>query len=296
MHPRVAYVTHSGSAAPDPDLQAATTAIEAAGLDPEVHAWDSDTAWGEFDLVLVRSPWDHAVRRQDFLRWARRVEDQTRLANPAVTLARNTDRTYLRDLRKQGLPVVDTVWLEPGEDPSQCAAQLYALGWDRCVVRPHIGTGSAEVEVVDGVDRVARAAGSLAERGAVAMVQSAPWIEESGAHLSVVFLDGQISHAVTTPGDRPPVGSVPEHAAVIDDTITDLASAVFDAARAGENLLYARVDLVNEGGQWLLWGFEATDPCLFLDAAAGSAATLGHAVREWIMPDARAADFLVGSG
>ena len=128
MHPRVAYVTHSGSAAPDPDIDVALPALEAAGLDPEVCAWDADATWDAFDLVLVRSAWDHSARRQDFLRWARSVEDQTRLANPALTLARNTDRTYLRDLRKQGFPVVDTVWLEPGDDPAVAEAQIGARG------------------------------------------------------------------------------------------------------------------------------------------------------------------------
>jgi O-ureido-D-serine cyclo-ligase len=294
MHPRVAYVTHAGSAAHDPDLDVALPAIEAAGLDPEVHPWDSTVEWDRFDLVLVRSAWEHTRRRPDFLRWARWVEDHTRLANPAVTLARNTDRTYLRDLRKDGLPVVETIWLEPGEDPALCQAQIDERGWDRCVVRPHIGTGSDGLVVVDGVTSAARVAGSLAEGGAVAMVQPAPWVEDPSGTMSVVVLDGHISHGVVT--DHVHGRSGPELATDLDDAITDVVSAVFDAASAGEQLLYARVDLVNDGGEWLLWGFEATDPCLFLDAAPGSGAVLGRAVRAWIMPEAQAADFLVGSG
>lgn len=287
MHPRVAYVTHSGSAAPDPDIDVALPALEAAGLDPEVCAWDGDATWDAFDLVLVHSAWDHSARRQDFLRWARSVEDQTRLANPALTLARNTDRTYLRDLRKQGFPVVDTVWLEPGDDPAVAEAQIGARGWERCAVRPHIGTGSAGVEVADGVSQAARTAAGLAAQGAVAMVQPAYWSDQ--AHRSVVVLDGQITHAVTAP-----VGSTAPKPADVDEGVADLTRAVFDIARAGEQLLYARVDLVHDDSDWLLWGFEATDPCLYLDAT--SAGALGQAVREWIMPEAQARDFLVGSG
>ena len=287
MRPRVAYVTHSGSADPDPDIDVALPALEDAGLDPEVCTWDSDAAWDAFDLVLVRSPWDHSARRQDFLRWARSVEDLTLLANPALTIARNTDRTYLRDLRKQGFPVVDTVWLEPGDDPAVAEAQIDARGWERCVVRPHVGTGSAGVEVADGVAQAARTAAAMAAHGAVAMVQPAYWSDQ--AHRSVVVLDGQITHAVTAP-----VGTTAPMPADVDEGVADLTRAVFDSARAGEQLLYARVDLVHDDSDWLLWGFEATDPCLYLDST--SATALGQAVREWIMPEAQAGDFLVGSG
>ena len=287
MRPRVAYVTHSGSADPDPDIDVALPALEAAGLDPEVCTWDSDAAWDAFDLVLVRSPWDHSTRRQDFLRWARSVEDHTLLANPALTIARNTDRTYLRDLRKQGFPVVDTVWLEPGDDPAVAEAQIDARGWERCAVRPHVGTGSAGVEVADGVAQAARTAAVMAAHGAVAMIQPAYWSDQ--AHRSVVVLDGQITHAVTAPA-----GTTAPMPADVDEGVSDLTRAVFDSARAGEQLLYARIDLVDDDGEWLLWGFEATDPCLFLDST--SATALGQAVREWIMPEAQAGDFLVGSG
>ncbi|MCB0922538.1 MAG: hypothetical protein KDC08_12090, partial [Actinobacteria bacterium] len=268
-------------------IDVALPALEDAGLDPEVCAWDGDATWDAFDLVLVRSAWDHSARRQDFLRWARSVEDQTRLANPALTLARNTDRTYLRDLRKQGFPVVDTVWLEPGDDPAVAEAQIGARGWERCVVRPHVGTGSAGVEVADGVAQAARTAAAMAAHGAVAMVQPASWSDH--AHRSVVVLDGQITHAVTAP-----VGTTAPMPADVDEGVADLTRAVFDSARAGEQLLYARIDLVDDDGEWLLWGFEATDPCLYLDST--SATALGQAVREWIMPEAQAGDFLVGSG
>ena len=293
MHPRVAYVTHRGSAPPDPDISVALAGLESAGLDAQTCAWDGHTEWDEFDLVLVRSPWDHATRRQDFLRWARRVEGVTRLANSAVTFARNTDRTYLRDLHGHGLPVVDTVWFEPGDDPDTLASQIRARGWQRCTVRPHVGTGGAGVEAVDGPEEAAVAAHDLAVHGAVAMVRNASW-SGHGRRLSVVMLGGRVSHAVLTSDDRGPTGAAVETDR--PEPLVDLAASVHAVAAAGEELLYARIDLIDDEDQWVLGAFEATDPCLFLEASPDAAVRLGHTVREWIMPEAQAADFLVGSG
>lgn len=294
MHPRVAYVTPE--AATEPDTAAALSAIEAAGMDAQSRSWDSDTAWDEYDLVLVRSAWGHEQRRQDFLRWARWVEDHTRLANPAVTLARNTDRTYLRDLRQRGLAIVDTLWFEPGDDPAAFDAEISARGWEICAVRPHIGGTAAHV--LEGGREVTAAAQSWASQGAVAMVQPADWVSRPGAQVSVVFVGGRVCMAVTShTGDAPvAMGATRVSIVELDQAVTDLAVEVHATASAGERLLYARVDLVQDAGDWSVWGFEATDPSLFLDTDPRSAAAMGHAVRTWIIPEAQAADFLVGSG
>jgi hypothetical protein len=50
---------------------------------------DPDVDWARFDLVVVRSCWDYAERRREFLEWAAGVP---RLANPAPVLAWNTDK------------------------------------------------------------------------------------------------------------------------------------------------------------------------------------------------------------
>ncbi len=74
--------------------------------------------WGSYDLVVIRSTWDYAPRRDDFAAWAASVP---RLANPADVVAWNTDKTYLRELAAAGVPVVPTAWLAPG-DPTDWPA------------------------------------------------------------------------------------------------------------------------------------------------------------------------------
>ncbi|MBD0292176.1 MAG: hypothetical protein ICV70_01205, partial [Jiangellaceae bacterium] len=62
-------------------------------VDGRWQVWDDPTAeWGEFELVLVRSTWDYAPRREAFLAWARSVRH---IVNPPPVLEWNTDKRYL---------------------------------------------------------------------------------------------------------------------------------------------------------------------------------------------------------
>lgn len=252
MYPRVAYVTSES----DSDREPALAAFERAHLQGIAVHWDDSVAWDDFDLVLVRA--GDAGRRADFLRWARHVEEQTLLANPARVLARNSDRTYLLDLARRGVPTVETVWFEPGDDPDSLSQALVAAQWPEFVVMPNIRGGLEPIEFRDPAD-AARQAARIASRGWVAMVQPA-----AGAQLSVVVLGGTISHADS---------QIPEEVVELLPSVT---------AAHGEELLQARIDLVERGGSWALADLNATDPQLSLDAAAAD--RLARAVRTVLSP------------
>ena len=53
-----------------------------------------------YDLVVLRSPWDYAPRRDEFVAWAASVP---RLANPAGVVDWNTDKRYLAELAAAGV-------------------------------------------------------------------------------------------------------------------------------------------------------------------------------------------------
>ena len=85
--PAVAYVTSED--APDQEVGAALAAFAAAGLAAERVVWDDPAAeWSRYDVAVVRSAWDYTGRRAEFLAWARRTAELTRLCNPAAVLER----------------------------------------------------------------------------------------------------------------------------------------------------------------------------------------------------------------
>ena len=108
MTERVALVSSERGLGVDPDLPLASAALRDAGYEVDLVRWDDETVdWDAFALAVVRSCWDYAWRLEEFLTWAGSVP---RLRNGVELLRWNTDKTYLRDLEKAGLPVVPTVW------------------------------------------------------------------------------------------------------------------------------------------------------------------------------------------
>ena len=79
-----------------------------------VHAaWDDPSVdWRSFALVVIRSTWDYPHRRGKFLAWA---EQLRRVLNPLPILRWNTDKHYLDDLARAGIPVIPTCFLEPDD-------------------------------------------------------------------------------------------------------------------------------------------------------------------------------------
>ena len=105
------------------------------GLGAAWAVWDDASVdWAGARLVAVRSTWDYEHRREEFLAWARRVEEVTRLVNPAAVLEWNTDKRYLLDLAEAGLPVVPTLTAEVLDMP---AALEPLVEYFRCIAGEH---------------------------------------------------------------------------------------------------------------------------------------------------------------
>ena len=260
----LALVTCADGVGLDTDLPLLT-----AHLDARVVIWDDPTIeWAEFDAVIVRSAWDYPARRDEFLDWARRVDEASRLWNPFEVLVWNTDKRYLAELASTGLPVVPTWFVAPG-DPVPSDLDLAG----DVVVKPTVGIGSQGVVRATGDPHAARnQVAVLHADGRVAMVQPYREAIDSQGETGLVYLGGRFSHAIeksailVAPIEwegalyakeviRPRVPSAAQRA--LADTVVDALAPT----------AYARVDLVPGGDGPEILEVELTEPSLFLETA-----------------------------
>ncbi|MGW1995171.1 ATP-grasp domain-containing protein [Embleya sp. NPDC001921] len=275
IEPRVALVTCAELPDLDPDDRLLVEPLAARGIRAEAAVWNDPTVdWAAYDLVILRSVWDYPAHREEFLEWAASVP---RLANPAVVAAWNTDKTYLRDLTKAALPVVETMWLEPDSTVTLPTSGVH-------VVKPAVGAGSMDTERYDLAvpEERALAAGhatSLLAAGRTVMVQ--PYLEavDTAGESALVYFDGVFSHAVRKgamlDGTAEEVGGLykSERIEAREPSAAELAVAarVLTEIPVGP-LLYARVDLIPAAdGTPTLLELELTEPSLFLAHAEGAA-------------------------
>jgi hypothetical protein len=229
---KVLFATCDSLPAGDGDDDALVGALADVG----VHAaW---TPWGtpaQADLVVLRSTWDYPERLPEFLAWC---DTEPALVNPAPVVRWNTDKTYLAELARHGVPVVPTAVAGPGFTTNSPSGQ------------------------------------SL---GVPALVQPYQSHVDSVGETAVVFLGGQYSHAFTKCAMLTPDAEYDESGLYVVERLSGAAPSpaqrrvaedVVDAAAEliglrRDDLLYARVDLIpGADGAPLLLELELVEPSL----------------------------------
>lgn len=270
----LALVTCRAAVHLDTDLPLLTRELPEA----TVVSWDDPLVdWNAFDVAVIRSTWDYHSRRDDFLRWAHHVSDVSKLWNPIDVIEWNTDKRYLAELRRGGIPVVPTVFCDEVDGLSDLA-----LDGD-VVVKPSVGAGSNGVLRSRG-DRGAAFghARSLIAVGLTVMVQ--PYlagVDEVG-ETGLVYVGGAFSHAfrksailaapVEFEGDLMASETSDPHTATAAER--ELGDRVLDQL---PDTAYARIDLLPTPDGPVLLEAELTEPSLFLHhdgAAAARAASV----------------------
>ena len=291
MKARIALVSARAARGLDEDLPPLLAALDQVGLDATVADWDDpEVDWTGFRLALLRSTWDYAERFAEFLAWAERTAKLTTLLNPPPVIRWNTDKHYLRDLARAGVPTVPTQFVEPDEHAAQALAGFLSEGMTEWVVKPAVGAGSRDAaRYVTGEDRAASEhIQRLLDAGRSVLLQ--PYLDQVDHHgeTALIYFTGRFSHAIRK-GPLLRRGGAPTEELFAAEEITARmpgADELLVAERALAALpfaapLYARVDLIpSADAKPCLLELELTEPSLFLAHAPGTAGRLARLCAE----------------
>jgi hypothetical protein len=221
----------------------------------------------------------------EFLAWVDRTATLTTVINPPAVIRWNTDKHYLGDLARAGVPVVPTRFVEPG-DPASPALEGFlreesAAEW---VVKPAVGAGSRDAAryargderpAIEHIERLLHAGRSV-------LLQ--PYLAQVDRHgeTALIYFGGRFSHAVRK-GPLLRRGAAENPGLFAEEQITPRTPAAQErqigdrvlAALPFPTPLYARVDLLpSPDGEPRLLELELTEPSLFFAQAPGAAARL----------------------
>jgi glutathione synthase/RimK-type ligase-like ATP-grasp enzyme len=191
MEMRIALVTAREAVGHDEDMEPLLAALRADGAQVESPIWDDPAVdWSRYKLAVLRSTWDYSRRREEFLSWADQVEQKVRLVNSAKIIRWNTDKNYLRDLQRAGVPIVPTHFIDPG-DP----VRLPYTG--EIVVKPAVGAGSMDVGRFPEAGKAAEEhVRRLQQAKRRVLVQPYLGHVDEAGETALVYFGGVYSHAI----------------------------------------------------------------------------------------------------
>lgn len=280
-----------------PDENGLLDALAQRGLDPQIKVWsDPDVDWEDAGIVVVRSVVDYAADRKEFLRWAKSVP---RILNQEDVLRWNSDKHYLQELAKRGLPTIPTTWISAEENYEKRQVHARFPAYGDFVLKPAVSSGVRDIgrysaeNIGHRQDAIQQAMDLLADDRDVMVQRYQEQIDIHG-EVSLIFFNGLLSHAVHKQALLHPsevTDRKVREVVVSAHQPTDLElgwgerirAVIHDYVRSrlgrDEQFLFNRVDVVPDGeGSFMVMEIALVDADLYLDATPEAMGNFADAI------------------
>jgi len=282
---KIGYVTYADNPKdPDPDLDIPILipAIEDLGVTVELVDWQKEQSLEDFDLLVIRSPWNYAQNLESFITWLEKANQEVKIINPIEVIKANINKRYLMDLHALGVSIISTKVIESVKD-------LDGIDFDsiRTVFKPVVGAGARGAFVVDSAPEAISQATKHFHTSSTPLLMQ-PYLPEVdlAGEIAVVCCKGELMHAVIK---RPALsdGGHGDFAAntLITSELANFVNEIMQLHVAGtkiSDLVYARVDVVPVDSGFQLMELELIEPFLFLPMNVNSASKFAKAIVESI--------------
>lgn len=245
--------------------------LQQKGLQIDFVVWNDDTInWGNYNLILIKSPWDYHEKISLFYSWLENIKSLgVIMLNPIDIIKWNSNKRYLDDIFKAGLPVIPSIYLGKGAQISTDNSLFKQLGTDKIVVKPCISAGAKNTIVLDEVSIVQQSDAInilLSEEEYILQ----PFIKEiSNGEWSFVFFNGQYSHSTLKVPKHGDFRVQHHHGGSIfypDPNSKHIQQAEEYVHKFASGTLYARVDGIVIDHTLFLMEIELIEPYLFLNS------------------------------
>ncbi len=242
--------------------------LKGRGLDVVTTIWNDHTVdWTDFNVIIIKSPWDYHNHLSDFLAWLESLEiSGVRVLNPVEVIRWNSHKKYLQEIASRELPVIASKYLQKGEFfNEQLFNDLYT---DRLVLKPCVSAGAQNTIVIDSTNyENYRDDINLLLTNEDFIAQ--PFVDEiEEGEWSFLFFNGVYSHCVLKTPKSGDFRVQHYHGGRIsypDPNPIHVAEAKRYIDAVGQQTLYARVDGVIVNGGFRLMELELIEPYLFFD-------------------------------
>ena len=260
--------------------------------------WKNEAVdWAQFDLVLIRSPWNYYHYPVEFrAAIAKIAQSGVRLLHPRETIEANIDKNYLAGLIALGHPVVPTTFVPANSvelNRITCDDWCRRYSSDAIVVKPVISAGSEKTFLLrrDTIHELPLVAVHAFQQRTM-MVQPFVSSIESDGEYSLVFLNGVFHHSVRKIPKQGDFRVQVQHGGVYslynpEPWLVSASEAILKDYMP--NTLYGRVDWVRNSfsfdsntSPFLMMEVELIEPDLYLRMTDDGIQTYASILEDWM--------------
>jgi glutathione synthase/RimK-type ligase-like ATP-grasp enzyme len=254
------------------------------GWQVETISWrDVKVDWNAFEAVVIRTTWDYQKSPNEFIRTLQKIDaSRARLANPLKIIRWNLSKLYLRELGKNGIKIVPTIWSENRIDRARFQKWLDYFQTDELVIKPIV---SATAEFTYRLRNFTSELSEIFINKPFMVQPLMPQIISEG-EFSLFYFGGNYSHAILKTPQEGDFRVQEEHGGLISAIVPtaklrQAAQKVFDLIRPVP--LYARIDFVRSSeDDFCLMELELIEPALYFRMDKKSAGRFAKAVDRWL--------------
>jgi glutathione synthase/RimK-type ligase-like ATP-grasp enzyme len=234
---------------------------------------DDKINWKDFNLVIIKSPWDYHYHYERFMQWLSGIHDLgIQILNPYEIIRLNSDKHYLQQMEDERFDVIPSIFLESGKQ-HDLSGMFATFKTKQLIVKPCVSAGSKHTFIVTEYNIVEQTNSiNVLTREESFIVQ--PFVEQiHEGELSYLFFGGNFSHCVLK---KPQAGEFRVQLGfggtihLQNPSADEIEKAKSFVDRFATGCLHARVDGVMINGKFTLMELELIEPMLYFPDAPGS--------------------------
>lgn len=243
--------------------------------------------WDQFDVAIIRSPWDYQQDPETFFEVLKEIDRSSAVLENNLDLVEwNLDKTYLRELEEQGIEIVPSLWRN-SFDQREWNDFFTDLSADEIIIKPTISAGAENTYRIfkdNGKQYIEQLASTFSNRSFI-IQPFMPNIVREG-EFSIFYFGDTYSHTILkTPkkddfrvqeehGGRLKKVEPEEQLLAIGDQILELIDP---------DPLYTRIDLVRtDSNTFALMELELIEPSLYFNMDPESPERFARIFDRWM--------------
>ena len=243
------------------------------GWQTEVVSWRSTCVnWSDYDVVIIRSPWDYQDDMESFIAVLSNIENSSaRLENNLSVVQWNINKNYLKSLEDAEVQIVPTLWPETF-DAENLTDYFTHFSTEQIVLKPRVSANADNTFWLTKENYQSKLTElSQAFENRELMVQ--PFITAicQEGEFSLFYFNGNYSHTILKTPANGDFRVQEEHggslfAVTPESALTTAAQKTMQAiSNLHGELLYARIDFVRHQDTFALMEAELIEPSLYFN-------------------------------